>query len=101
MNNGTRVRALALLAIGGAALGGTAAAAHADAAPLGGLSHLGDLKLYPLANGGLDLLSNSLDTDVSGLPVSTAQVSKYFETGVPLNQVPVVDTVLGAPAPGN
>ena len=96
---GAGARILATLALAGAALGASAAAAHADsaAAPLGGLSSLGGLKLYPLAHGRLDVLSNELDTNVSGIPVSTAPINQFFETGLPLNQVPVVNSLFTPP----
>lgn len=104
MTNGTHARILTTLAIGAAALGGATTAAHADSAPsgpLGGLSQLGALKLYPLAHGRLDVMSNEVDTNVSGIPVSTAPINQFFETGVPLGQVPVVDSLLVAPATAN
>jgi hypothetical protein len=101
MKRGTQTRIVATLALGGAASVGAMTAAHADAgpAPLGGLSRLGNVKLYPLAGGRLDLLSNSVDTNLSGIPVSTQEVSQYFETGMPLSQVPVVGSLFAPAAP--
>jgi hypothetical protein len=101
MKRGTQTRIVATLALGGAATVGAMTAAHADAgpAPLGGLSRLGNVKLYPLAGGRLDLLSNTVDTNLSGIPVSTQDVSQYFETGMPLSQVPVVGSLFVPAAP--
>jgi len=101
MKRGTQTRIVATLALGGAASVGAMTAAHADAgpAPLGGLSRLGNVKLYPLAGGRLDLLSNSVDTNLSGIPVSTQEVSQYFANGMPLSQVPVVGSLFAPAAP--
>lgn len=104
MKNGTQARILATLAITGTALGAAATAATAAQAasgPLGGLSGLGGVKLYPLAHGALDPMDNSVGTSLSGLPVSTAPVAQFFENGAPLNEVPVVDNLLGTPATAN
>ena len=100
MKSGTTARILATLAVGGAALG-AAGAAHADSAPLGGLPQLGGMKLYPLAHSGLDVLSNQVGSNLSGLPVSTAPINDFFEDGAPLGQVPLVGTLLGGVADGS
>ena len=99
MKHGTPVRIAATLALGGAAGIGAMSAAHADAGPAGyGLPQLGNLKLYPMAGHGADLLSNTIGTNLSGLPVSTGMITQYFETGLPLSQVPVVGDLMPAPA---
>jgi hypothetical protein len=100
MKHATQARILATLALGGAATAGAMTAAHADAAaPSFSLSKLGAIKLYPFAGSHLDVLSNELDTNVSGIPVSTDPVNQYFETGMPLQSVPVVGSLFSAPAP--
>jgi hypothetical protein len=60
-------------------------------------SHLGRLKLYPLAGSGIDPLSNMVATNLGGIPVSTAPVSQMMSDGLPVADLPVVGPLLGTP----
>lgn len=60
-------------------------------------SHLGRLKLYPLAGTGIDPLSNTVSTDLSGIPVSTAPVTEMMSDGLPITDLPVIGALLGTP----
>lgn len=60
-------------------------------------SHLGHLKLYPLAGSGIDPLSNMVSTDLSGIPLSTAPVSQMMADGLPVADLPVVGALFGTP----
>lgn len=96
MTTSTTARILATLGVAAVSLAGAATAAQADTAPAGaGLPQLGGMRLYPLAHTGLDLLSNSVGSNLSGLPVSTQPVNDFFEDGAPLGQIPVVGSLLG------
>jgi hypothetical protein len=89
------VRALTVCGVAASVAGVGAAAWAADAQ--GGhpdLSRLGQIKLYPLAGSGVDPLSNTVGTNLSGLPLSTDAVSSVFQNGLPANSVPAVSNVL-------
>ena len=58
-------------------------------------SHLGRLKLYPLAGTGIDPLSNMVSTDLGGIPVSTGPVSQMVSDGLPVTDLPVVGALFG------
>jgi len=60
-------------------------------------SNLGRLKLYPLASTGIDPLSNTVSTDLSGIPVSTAPVTEMMSDGLPISDLPVIGALLGTP----
>lgn len=60
-------------------------------------SHLGRLKLYPLAGTGIDPLSNMVSTDLGGIPVSTAPVNQVVSDGLPVTDLPVIGALLGTP----
>ena len=80
-------RALGLAALTGLSLA-AAPAAHAATAGLGATP------LYPLAHTPLDLLSNNLRVPVAGMDLSTFPVTTPFHDGLPLNEMPVVGTLL-------
>lgn len=63
----------------------------------GNWSHLGRVKLYPLAGTGIDPLSNMVSTDLGGIPVSTAPVSQMMSDGLPITDLPIVGALLGTP----
>lgn len=105
-------RTIALGMLGAGALVGVAAAAPAASAATVGpatprtaaqtyqmeWTHLGQIKLYPLAGTAVDPLSNSLGTNLAGLPVNTAPVTAAFADGLPLRDLPLVGGVLPPPA---
>jgi hypothetical protein len=61
-------------------------------------SRLGQIKLYPLAGTAVDPLSNTLGTNLGGLPVSTAPVSAVFADGLPVRDLPLLGGMLAPPA---
>lgn len=61
-------------------------------------SRIGRVKLYPLAGAAVDPLSNSMATDLSGLPISTAPINAMFADGLPVRDLPLVGGVLAPPA---
>ena len=61
-------------------------------------SRLGQIKLYPLASTAVDPLSNSMGTDLGGLPVSTTPITAVFADGLPVRDLPLVGGVLAASA---
>ena len=61
-------------------------------------SRLGRIKLYPLADTTVDPLSNSMGTDLGGLPVSTTPITAVFADGLPVRDLPLVGGVLATPA---
>ena len=85
------VRALTVCGIAASVAG---AGASAWAADLQGahpdLARLGQMKLDPLAGSGVNPLSNSVDTNLSGMPLSTGPVSSMFQDGLPVGTLPVV-----------
>jgi hypothetical protein len=66
-----------------------------EIAPPPSWSRLGQLKLYPLAGTGIDPLSNVVDTDLGGIPVSTQPVSDTVADGLPVSDLPVIGALLG------
>lgn len=107
-------RALSLAALSGLALLAAPAAAHAATAAAqpadpntaeagtaaaiatmhSATAGLGATPLYPLAHTPLDLLSNNLRVPVTGMDLSTFPLTAPFRDGLPLNEVPVVGTLL-------
>jgi hypothetical protein len=81
------------VAVGVAGAGAAAWAAEAQAGRLD-FSPLGQVKLYPMADSGVDPLSNSVGTDVGGVPLNTDPVSSVFQGGLPVNSLPVVGGLL-------
>ncbi|NUR62283.1 MAG: hypothetical protein HOV87_27030 [Catenulispora sp.] len=55
---------------------------------------LAAMPLYPLAGTPLDLLSNNLVVPVGGTEVSTFPVTEPLRNGLPLEDVPVVASLL-------
>jgi hypothetical protein len=93
-------RTIALGLLGAGALVGVAApAASAAQAHPSEWSRIGQIKLYPLAGSAVDPLSNSLGTNLSGLPLSTAPVNAVFSNGLPMHDLPLVGGLL-TPAAG-
>lgn len=89
------VRALTVCGIAASVAGAGATAWAADmqgARP--DLSRLGRMELYPLAGSSLNPLSNSVDTNLSGMPLSTGPVSSMLQNGLPVSTLPVVGGLL-------
>lgn len=93
-------RTIALGVLGAGALVALAAPAASAASTDSQWSHLGQIKLYPLAGTPVDPLSNTMGTDLGGLPISTAPVSAVFADGLPMRELPLVGDAL-APSAGN
>ncbi|GAA2062325.1 hypothetical protein GCM10009839_86800 [Catenulispora yoronensis] len=111
-NHRATTRALGLATLTGIALAGAPAALAATHAPddSGGWtavpealsavsSHdvadgLDYIKLYPLAGGPLDLLSNTVRVPVGGAQLSTFPITAPFHDGLPLREVPIVHSLL-------
>ena len=91
-------RTIALGMLGAGALVAIAAPAASAASTDSQWSHLGQIKLYPLAGTAVDPLSNTMGTDLGGLPISTAPVSAVFANGLPMRELPLVGDMLAAPA---
>lgn len=93
-------RTIALGLLGAGALVGVAApaASAATQGPPAYWSHLGQIKLYPVAGSAVDPLSNSVGTNLSGLPLSTAPVNAVFADGLPMRDLPLLGDLLGPSA---
>jgi len=61
-------------------------------------SRIGQIKLYPLAGTSVDPLSNTMGTDLGGLPLSTAPISAMFADGLPVRDLPLAGAMLARPA---
>lgn len=90
------VRALTVCGVAASVAGAGAAAAWAADAQVShpDFSRLGHTELYPLAGSGVDPLTNTVSTNLSGIPLSTNPVSSMFGNGLPANSLPMVGEVL-------